>query len=165
MKCYPLMVGLLVTSLFIFGCSAEEHTGEAAKARIANWEASQSYKDDSNEYQVVSFDLYISGCSCSKRSNFNLTWDAPLNTDVLIEILEQADQNGLLICDCREGDGSGIEAIVDSIDPVFVDGNPGVQIKLKKEVWLTKGEIASKLHDVFNEHKYELFEEGSGFSI
>lgn len=114
----------------------------------------------SGKNKTITFLLYIDGCSCTKHSYFDITWDSPIiNVDAFKQMLVDADEQGLLLCDCHEGK-SDLLSVVESIEPVeqvFKDDYPGLRIKLKQDVWLYKDDIIEKLEPLFHSHANELF--------
>lgn len=103
----------------------------------------------------VEINLNIPGCTCSRRSQFDLTWDNQnsVNTDLLIQLLLQADAEGRLLCDCR--DNGDLVNQVESIKYIYIeDGNlAGITIQLRDEAWLEKSEIKEKLKPIIEENR------------
>lgn len=157
---YRFLIILALSTLFCLGCSNDEPitfddtpaTVEST-AKLAEWNTEQE-----NKTEEVNFYTDIDGCSCSRHSTFKLVWDAPIDTDHLIEVLLEADANGMVLCDCSHGDGADLTNTIQKIEAYVPDGKDyaGLLITLKGEVWLHSRDVDPKIGKVIEDHRYEI---------
>jgi len=160
---YRFLIVLIIAILAVSGCGNNDHSQVdfddtpatvEPTTKLAEWDARQTNNDPTE----IRFYTDIDGCSCSRHDSFKLLWTAPIETDLLITALLEADANGLLLCDCSHGDGADLTNTIKLIEPYVPDDKDyaGLRIILKGDVWLYSGDIDPKLKKILSDHQDDI---------
>ncbi len=152
------MVGfcLLVLTVcgLVLGCAGSNDSGNSSREDsdelIYAWHSAYADSDS-----VVVFDVGVMGCMCAEYDYFLIGWsefdDQFVCIDELINVLRLADQDGILLCDCRKSDSDSLESVIDSIDELT--GHPGLKVNLIREIYLDGDEIIPRMRSLFRDNE------------
>lgn len=152
---YQAVVARVFLSLFFLlpmvGCGGNDRN-EVQKDPSNETAGAQATAGDS----LVMFDVSVEGCMCTDYDYFLVRWsgsdNAFVNVAGLESVLRYGDENGLLLCDCHEGDGVGLKSMIKEI--VALEDGPGLRINLVQKVYLDGDQVIPKVSKLFQQYQY-----------
>ena len=115
----------------------------------------------------VEFDVGVDGCMCAEYDYFLVRWDEEdtsfVNVDGVIGVLYLGDNNGVLLCDCREGKDKDLVSVIDEIVPL--ENQPGLMVKLVRKIYLDGYDVIPSIRALFNKNKESLVFDGASYEV